>query len=91
MFLFTKENAIALVRTVMPFIYAWLLGLAPWMQGLMETLNLTQEGFIVVIGTVVYQLIRWLAEHYPWVGYLLIVNKKPDYGIPNKEPLVDVG
>ncbi len=81
MFVFTKENAYGVVRTFVPYFYAWLIGLAPWVQEMMTDIGVSQEGFIVICGTVVYQLIRAVAEKVPWVGSFLIYNKKPDYGL----------
>lgn len=79
MWLFTKEAAIGITRTVMPFIYGWLVGLIPSVVGFAESVGLSQEGLTVIIGGLVYTGIRALAEKIPQIGYLLVFNTRPDY------------
>ena len=79
MWLFTKEAAIGIVRTVMPFVWGWLVGQIPQVVTFAEAVNVTQEGLTVIVGGVVYTLIRQLAEKIPQVGYLLVFNTRPDY------------
>ncbi|KKK52611.1 hypothetical protein LCGC14_3103150 [marine sediment metagenome] len=80
-FVFTKENAYGVTRTFVPFFYAWLIGLAPFVQDWLATVNLTAEGFVLLFGGLLYEGIRVVAEKVPWVGNLLIFNTKPDYGL----------
>ena len=80
MWLFTREAAIGIVRTVMPFAWTWAATNIPGVVSFAEgTLNLTLEGFVLIAGGVLYTLIRWFAEKFPKVGYLLVVNKAPTY------------
>lgn len=83
MYLFTKENAVGLVRTFIAYVYAWLLVQIPGLQDWLADLGLNEEavatGAAVVIGTLLYQAIRWGAEKFPKLGYLLIFNDKPKY------------
>lgn len=81
MWIFTKEAAVGIVRTVMPFVYGWLIGLIPGVVSFAETLGVTQEGLTVIVGGIVYTLIRAVAEKVPAVGYLLVFNKAPSYQI----------
>lgn len=83
MFLFTQENATGLTRTVVTFIYAWLIGQIPGVEDWVASVGVdpvtAQATFVVVVGGLVYQAIRWAAESWGWVGYLLIFNTKPAY------------
>jgi len=79
MWLFTKEAAIGIVRTVMPFVYGWLIGFIPGVVTWAESFGLSQEGLTVIAGGLVYTGIRALAEKVPQVGYFLIFNTRPDY------------
>ena len=80
MWLFTREAAIGIVRTVMPFAWTWAATNIPGVVSFAEgTLNLTLEGFVLIAGGVLYTLIRWFAEKFPKVGYLLVFNKAPTY------------
>lgn len=84
MFLFTKENSIALVRTVITFVYGWLLTQFPAVQEWIMSqewldANTAIATFVVVVGGLIYQVIRVLAEKWGWVGYFLIFNEKPAY------------
>lgn len=80
-FLFTKENAYALVRTAATFVYGWLLTLAPWVEDVINDIGISPEFFVLLFGAVLYQLVRVVAEKVPWVGYFLVINKKPDYDV----------
>lgn len=90
MWLFTKEAAIGIVRTVMPFIYGWLVSMIPGVVTWAEGFGITQEGLTVIVGGLVYTLIRQIAEKIPQVGYFLIFNTRPDYsaavGVGEPEP-----
>lgn len=79
MWLFTKEAAIGIVRTVMPFIYGWLVTQIPGIVSWAEGFGITQEGLTVIAGGFVYTAIRALAEKIPQIGYLLVFNTRPDY------------
>lgn len=79
MWIFTKEAAIGITRTVMPFVYGWLVGLIPGVVAWAEGFGLSQEGLTVIVGGLVYTLIRAVAEKVPAVGYLLVFNKAPSY------------
>ncbi len=81
MFLFTKENAYGLVRTVVTFVYGWLLSLSPAITDVLADAGIDESLFVLLFGGILYQLIRWVAEKVPAVGYLLIFNKKPDYQV----------
>lgn len=81
MFLFTKENAYGLVRTVVTFAYGWLLSLVPAVSDLLTDAGIDESLFVLLFGGLLYQLVRWVAEKVPAVGYLLIFNRKPDYGV----------
>lgn len=80
MFLFTRENAMGVTRTVVTFVYAWILEQVGAIDWLMDALpDVPTESWIVIIGGLLYQAIRWLAEKWGWVGRLLIFNQKPEY------------
>ncbi len=83
MFLFSKDNAVALTRTVVTFAYAWLLAQWPVVGDWIATVGIdpaaAQAGFVVVVGGAIYEAIRVAAEKWGWVGYLLIFNTKPLY------------
>ncbi len=79
MFLFTKENATGLVRTVVTFLYAWIATNIPAVSDWLEGVGLDAAGFTLIIGGLLYQAIRLAAEKWSWVGYLLIINTKPEY------------
>ena len=78
-FLFSEENAIAVVRTVATYAYAWIATNLPGVTDLLMDINLDPAGFIVIAGTALYQAVRVLAEKWSWVGYVLIINQKPEY------------
>ncbi len=77
MFLFSKENAVALVRTVVTFVYGWLLTQWPVITDFLP--DVPPETLAIVIGGLLYQIIRIAAEKFPKVGWLLIFNTKPQY------------
>lgn len=77
--LFTREAAIGIVRTVMPFVYAWLLSLAPFVADFFDRFNITAEGLTLVVGSVIYVAIRTLAQKVPAIGKLLIFDQAPSY------------
>ena len=80
MFLFTKENAVGLVRTGVVYLYSWLITLVPQVGEVLNDAGVNEELFVLIAGTLLYQLIRWGAEKWSWLGSFLIFNKKPDYG-----------
>jgi hypothetical protein len=79
MWTLTREAVIAITRTATAYVYAWLLSLAPPISGFFAELNVTEEGFTVVVGTVLYIIIREVAKRIPVVGRLLIFNNEPSY------------
>lgn len=81
MWLFTKEAAVGIVRTVMPFVWGWAVTQFPAVVDFAAGLGITQEGATVILGGVIYSLIRAIAEKIPQVGYLLVFNKKPAYDL----------
>lgn len=74
MFTLTKEGITAAVRTLMGYVYGFLLSTFAF-----DLPAETEAALTVLVGTLVYMGIRELAERLPWVGYLLIVNKAPSY------------
>ncbi len=79
MYIFTKENAVVVVRTVVTFLYAWAATNIPAVSDWLEGVGLDAASFTLIVGGVVYQAIRWLAEKWGWLGYLLVFNTKPAY------------
>lgn len=80
MFPFTKESVVAVVRTAMAYVYATLL--FPVANGLGVSLPEEPDNWVVLlVGTAIYQAIRWVAEKVPAVGYLLVFNTKPEYDV----------
>lgn len=85
MWIVTKEALIGITRTAVAYVYAWLLTSIPAVNDFLFANDLVDEadGLIaiitVVIGTLLYSLIRWAAEKWPAVGYFLIFNVKPEY------------
>ena len=89
MWIITKEAVIGIVRTAMPYVWAWLLALltgwdwfmglsvADWVLGWIDSFD--PMAYVAVIGTAAYGAIRWAAERWSWVGYLLVFNRKPHY------------
>lgn len=75
----SKEGITAVVRTLMGYVYGFLITTFGF------DMPAEIEGALtVLIGTGVYIAIRWLAEKFPAVGYLLVVNKAPSY---DEEPV----
>jgi hypothetical protein len=70
----TKEGITGIVRTMMPYVYSFLL--TTFGLDVSEEVGLA---LIPLLGTVFYIGIRWIAEKYPQAGYLLVVNKAPSY------------
>lgn len=79
MFIFTKENAVGVTRTVVTFLYAWLATSIPVVSDWLVSVGLDDSAFVLLAGGLLYQAIRWLAEKFSWVGYLLVFNTKPAY------------
>jgi hypothetical protein len=79
MYLFTKENAYALVRTVATFVYAWAATSFPAVSDWVVSIGMDQGTFVLLVGGLLYQGIRLAAEKFGWLGYLLIFNTKPEY------------
>ena len=77
MWLFTKEAAIGIIRTIVPGVYAWLLTQWPTVTEVLP--GIPPESLVVAIGAALYVTIRAVAEKLPAVGYLLIFNQKPTY------------
>ena len=74
MFSLTKEGITATVRTLMGYVYGFVLTTFAF-----ELPAEVEASLTVVVGTGIYMLIRELAERWSWIGYLLIVNKAPSY------------
>ena len=82
MYLFTKESAVALTRTVVTFAYAWLITNIPFVgDWLTSSAWIDESLFVLVGGGLLYQLVRSLAEKFAWLGYVLIFNTKPSYEV----------
>lgn len=79
MWLFTKEAATGITRTVMPFIYGGLVNAIPVIGDWFDNLGLDQATATVVLGGLLYSAIRAAAEKWGWLGNLLIFNTKPSY------------
>lgn len=84
----SKEAIVGIVRTAMAYIWVWLLTAVPFIDSWLQDTGLVDEvegfiqvGFIPVVGTLLYSVIRWLAENpkFQWLGYLLVFNSKPEY------------
>lgn len=88
MWLFTEEAAVGITRTLMGYVYGFLLVQIPDVVSFADGIGITQEGVVLILGTVVYTTIRAAAEKLPWLGYLLIFNKKPAYaGVVETAPV----
>lgn len=91
MWLLTKEAVVAIVRTAMPYVWAWFLTFVATLDGLtsnpvgaflLDWINgVDPLAFAVIVGTVIYGAIRQLAEKFPWIGYFLVFNSKPSYSL----------
>ena len=79
MYLFTKETAVGVTRTVVTFLYAWAATNIPAVSDWLEGVGLDAASFTLIVGGLLYQLIRALAEKWGWLGSLLIFNTKPAY------------
>jgi hypothetical protein len=79
MFILTKEGITAIVRTLMGYVYGFLLTTFAF-----DLPAETETALTVLFGTGVYMLIRELAEKWPWVGNFLVVNKAPHYEEPTE-------
>ncbi len=78
-YLWTKENATGVVRTVVTFLYAWIATNLPGVSDLLDDIGLDDASFTLLAGGLLYQAIRMAAEKWGWVGYALIINQKPEY------------
>jgi hypothetical protein len=89
-FILTKEWVVGVTRTAVAYAYAFILawGMTQWPDfALWSWLPAeASDGFVLVVGTVIYGAIRSLAEKWPQLGSLLIFNTKPQYagveGVP---------
>jgi len=89
MWLFTEEAATGITRTVVAFVWTWLLTVLAnwdwlmaqsWADAVFGWINNVDTGaFVLVGGGLLYTAIRQAAEKWGWVGYLLLFNKKPSY------------
>lgn len=95
MWIVSKEALAAIVRRGMPGVYAWLivqLGGIEWLSDKIVFLpdELTTAQIMALSGaiaTIIYAAIRWAAEKWGWLGYLLVVNQKPHYpALENNAP-----
>lgn len=88
MWLFSEEAATGITRTLMAYVYGFLLVQVPQVVSFADGIGITQEAVVLILGTVVYTTIRAAAEKFPWLGYLLIFNKKPSYvGVVETPPV----
>lgn len=88
MWLFTEEAATGITRTLMGYVYGFLLIQIPDIVSFAEGIGITQEAMVLILGTLVYTTIRAAAEKFPWLGYLLVFNKKPSYaGVVESVPV----
>jgi len=79
MLLFTREAAVGITRTVVAFFYAWLITKIPGVKTWVADNGFDVATLSVVLGGVLYTLIRQLAEKWSWLGYVLVFNTKPTY------------
>jgi hypothetical protein len=79
MWLFTKEAATGITRTVVPFIYGGLINWIPPVGDWFEAIGFDQATATIILGGLLYSAIRALAEKWGWLGGLLIFNTKPSY------------
>lgn len=79
MWLFTKDAAYAIVRTVVTFAYGWIATNIPAVADILDTVGLSEGTAVLIIGGVVYTVVRQTAERWSWVGYLLVFNENPTY------------
>lgn len=87
MWIVTKEAIISIVRTGVTYLYALLLIQFPAVNSWLDaasagegTSQFVTGAFVVIVGTGIYGGIRWAAEKWSWIGYLLVINQKPRYG-----------
>jgi len=79
-----SDFLISLIRTWVPYLVAFVVG---WLvsQGVIDEETGTEAsaaisgGFVLLFGSAYYWLVRVLANRWPWFGYLLGVNKAPEY------------
>jgi hypothetical protein len=79
MWIFTEEHATAFVRTVMPMVWGFLITRFPAVMDFLTQFGLTEEAAVLIVSALVYSAIRWAAQKFPAVGWLLGINKKPHY------------
>ena len=83
------ERVVAQIRVTMTLFVGWLASLlVNWGVDIDTT---GWAGALTVLVTAVYYgTVRWLAEHFPQVGWLFGVNKKPSYNgttfVPDSTP-----
>ena len=73
-YLKSKESWIALVRTGMAYLWAFLLT-----EFAFDVDPDLQAEAVLLVGTFTYGLIRTVSARWPWFGNLLGVNKAPSY------------
>jgi hypothetical protein len=86
--IFTEEHATGFARTIAPMIWGFLVTRIPAVMTFAEQLGLNELIMSGILGMIIYSAIRWTAERVPWVGYLLIINKKPHYAGVTETPAV---
>lgn len=86
MWIVTREAVVGIVRTGVSYLYALLLSSVPFVNNLLTETGTADEvgtfiegSFVVIAGTIIYSVIRWVAEKFPAVGFLLVFNTKPTY------------
>ncbi len=70
----SKENFISVVRTLMAYLWAFLLS-----EFAISVASELQAAFVLFVGTGIYEVIRVAAERWSWFGVLLGFNTKPEY------------
>lgn len=83
MFTLTKEGITAVVRTLMGYLYGFLLT-----EFALDLPDEVEGAVTVLAGTLIYIGIRELAKRFPLAEYLLIINTTPTYEGPAEQ--VDV-
>lgn len=81
----------AIIRTIIPVIVGYL---ATWLIGLGVNLDQTVwDGFsnqlVLILSGVYYAAVAWAETHWPWVGWLLGLARRPAYGVGTTSGIPD--
>lgn len=73
----------AIIRTIVPVIVGYL---TTWLISLGINLDQTiWDGFsnqlVLIVSGVYYAAVAWAETHWPWVGWLLGLARRPAYGV----------